>query len=178
MFDMNPYTQNRNRPAVAIVGGIVDPLIIQGQRQPVRHGGAVIGFQDFLGPVMGKPLVADEDAKSARREVVAGGIRQAINHASQAKAVLRTTPIPAFEREPRRERAVYLGELIGLLAAVIDARAGKEAESVRDLLLEVDRRAGPGAVLAHQGGVGRRRDRLAKANGISVGTHAPAVDVT
>jgi hypothetical protein len=62
-----PHAKNVYRPAVGIVGGIADELIVEAD---VHRGGKsvfVIGLDDLLQPVMRQFAVAYDDAQAAVR---------------------------------------------------------------------------------------------------------------
>src|SRR5208283_5629590 len=72
---VKPPGKDINRPAVGVVAGVDDELIVEGD---FRRGGqsvAVIGFDDLLGTGMREHSVTDEDAEASRIEkrLVFGG---------------------------------------------------------------------------------------------------------
>jgi len=49
---------DRDRPAVRVVRGIANVLVIRGDRPLFRGMPGVVGFDDILGPVVVQPAVA------------------------------------------------------------------------------------------------------------------------
>src|SRR5215471_13292836 len=87
-------------------------------------------------------------------------------------------PVCPLEGNTQRKRLIDLGEFIGPLAAVIETQARAGAEIRADTLLEIERKAGPGAILSHQRGIGNRARQLTEADSVRIGAHAAAIDET
>src|SRR3984893_7832133 len=132
-----PRADNRDRPAVAVVAGVGDELIIEG-RAPGKNRKAVIHFEDLLRARVRQTTIADQDAEAAGVEECLMLAGNPVDHAGEPERVIRPAPALAVERQPGRDGPVDIGELVGLDAAVRDAGAGKEAEALDDLLLEID----------------------------------------
>jgi len=61
---VQPRTENGNRSAVAVVGGIDHELVVQCDARE-RQRKAVVGFDDLLGTGMRQLSIADENAEPA-----------------------------------------------------------------------------------------------------------------
>ena len=60
---MQPHREHRHRPAVAIVGGIDEELVVRGGLQRTERK-SVIGFYDLFIAGMGQLPIADQDAEA------------------------------------------------------------------------------------------------------------------
>src|SRR5215469_1979093 len=98
--------ENRDRAAVAIVGRVVDELIVECALGEAGYGDAVIGFEDLLGAGIGQLAVADDPAQTAGGEVQLALVRDPVDCACQSDSVVRPPPARAGQRETRRNRLV------------------------------------------------------------------------
>src|SRR5262249_33102113 len=92
--------------------------------------------------------------------------------------VVRPAPSLAVERRPGRYGAVDVGEVPRLDITVGPAGAGEHAQSVGDLLLQVDADAGPAGVGAHRGDVGGTAGERRKRIGVGKAPGAAAAEKT
>src|SRR5581483_12451772 len=145
-------TENRGRASVAVIGGIDDQLVVERDLRG-KPGKAVIGLEDAFVARVRQLAVADQDTEAAGVEKRLMNIGDAVVDAGNAPDVVVAPPQLAGDRKPRRHRAVDVGELVRLLVAVGPAGAGKEAEIVVDLLLQIHADAAAALVTAHGGDV-------------------------
>ena len=110
---------------------------------------------------MRQHAVAGQDAEPTGVEeglVFAGN---AVDHAGEAERVVRPAPLLAGERQPRRDGAVDVGELIGLDITIGPPGAGEDAKLFVDLLLKVGTDPAAAFVLTNRrdvgGAAGQRR---------------------
>lgn len=103
--------ENRHRPAVSIVGRVVDELIIEGDVGKADDSDAVICFQDLLGAGIRQLAVADNPAQTASGELQLALVRDSIGYAGQSHRVIRPPPARTGQRETRRDRLVDVGEI-------------------------------------------------------------------
>ena len=142
---MNPPGNKIYRPAVGIVGGIVDELIIEAE---LRRGGesvAVIGLYDLLQTGVRQLSVADKDAQASgveKRLVDAGN---AVDDPGYANPVVRPSPLLTRHGDACLHGAVDVGEVPRLLRPIGPAGAGEHADVLGDLLFQVEAHARPGS---------------------------------
>src|SRR5215210_5553878 len=67
---MKAARKHRNRPAVGIVSGIGDELVVEGKRHRFVEAVRIVGLEDFFSPVI-ELSVANENTETARREISA-----------------------------------------------------------------------------------------------------------
>ncbi len=79
---------------------------------------------------MRQHAVASQDAEPSGIEEGLVHAGNAVDHAGKAERIVRPPPLLAGEREPGRDRAVDVGELIGLDIAIGPPGAGEDAELV------------------------------------------------
>src|SRR5438105_6473724 len=82
---------HRHRAAVAVIGRVHDELVVEGQ-PPREQRKTVIHLDDLLGAGIGELSIADENAEAARIEESLVRIRNAIDDARKADAVVRPYP--------------------------------------------------------------------------------------
>jgi len=104
---VQPRTENGNRSAVAVVGGIDHELVVQCDA-PERQRKAVVGFDDLLGTGMRQLSIADENAEPAGVEK-----RYSAEIPLMTPANPKVAPLRALESESGSHRAVDIGELVG-----------------------------------------------------------------
>ena len=63
---MQPRRKNRNRPAIRIVGGVYDELIVKGECGLFQDRERIIGLQNSFRLIVER-TVADENSQTARR---------------------------------------------------------------------------------------------------------------
>src|SRR6516225_9931664 len=78
---MEPQAKNVYRPAVGIVGGIADGLIVEADLNRGAKSVFVIGLDDLLRPVMGQFAIAYDDAQAAGVEIGRVGAGNAVDDA-------------------------------------------------------------------------------------------------
>ena len=66
---VNPPGKDVNRPAISVVGGIADKLIVEADVRRVGNSVTVIGLKDLLQPRMRQLAVAYHDAHAAGVEI-------------------------------------------------------------------------------------------------------------
>src|SRR6266705_287391 len=90
-FGVQPRGQDRDRPAVGVVGGVSDELIVEREIEIFANVVGIIGLEDLFLTVV-EPSVADNDAEPAGGDEVAVRFRQGVDGATDADAV--AWPIP------------------------------------------------------------------------------------
>jgi len=91
---MYTRAENRDRAAVAIVGGIDDKLIVGSRRKPACDLRAVIALDDVFESVVRQASVADQNAKTARCEIIPGGVREIVDDIGKTGRILLPMPVP------------------------------------------------------------------------------------
>jgi len=66
---MQPDRNDRHWPAVTVVGGVVDELIVERDVPQRRHGVAIIGLDDLFEARVRQDAVADNDPQAAGVEI-------------------------------------------------------------------------------------------------------------
>src|SRR5712672_664774 len=79
--------KDRYGPAVGVVCRIGNELIVKGERRPFVEAVGVIGFDDFLSPVVELP-VANQDAEPSGGKISARFRRQTFDDAGNADLVV------------------------------------------------------------------------------------------
>src|SRR5580704_10805210 len=123
---------------------------------------------------MRQHAVADQDAEPPGVEeglVYAGN---AVDHTGEAEGVVGSAPLFAGERQSGRDRAVDVGELIGLDTSVGDTGAGEDAELVGDLLLEVKTEPAAAVVATDRCDFGGAAGHRGQSDGVGEAAHAAA----
>src|SRR5207245_1948192 len=77
--------KDRNGPAVGIVSGIVDELIVEGERRPFVEAVGVVRFEDLFPPIVELPI-ADQNTETASGEISARLRRETFDDASHKTA--------------------------------------------------------------------------------------------
>ena len=88
---VKPAGKNRDWTTIGVVSGIGDELIVESQRRPFVEAIGVVGFDDFLSPIV-ELAVADQNAEAAGGEIGAGLAREAFDDAGDADLVVRPSP--------------------------------------------------------------------------------------
>jgi hypothetical protein len=88
---VKPRGKNVDRPAVGVIGGIGDELVIEGKARPLVKAVGVIHLKDLLGLVIER-TVADQYSEPSRGEVGARLGREAIKYAGHADFVVGAAP--------------------------------------------------------------------------------------
>ena len=107
---VQPPGEDRNRPAISVVGWIDQELIVERQRQRVIDRKRIIGFENVLALII-EPTVADQHAEPARREEVAMILRQAIGGKADAATTIDQADFAA-DRSCVRIRRIWARALI------------------------------------------------------------------
>jgi hypothetical protein len=159
--------ENRHRAAIAIVGRVVDELIIQRDVPDVDRK-RVIGLDDLFETGMRQLSIADHDAEPAvvEERLMAG--RYVVNDAGDAPSVIRASPQLAGERGADRDGAVDISEGVGFDVGRGQSRAQEDAPIRRDLLLQARRNAASAGVAADRRDIGGLAGELRQRNCIVV----------
>src|SRR5580658_7180689 len=88
--------EDGDRAAVAVEGGVVDVLVIDGEVNVLPEGQIVIGFDDFF-PAVVEGAVAVEDSQAAGFEVSLVFRGNAGDYASEAEGVIGAMPAGAVD---------------------------------------------------------------------------------
>src|SRR5262249_40619936 len=114
----------------------------------------------------------DQDAETTGVEEIPVDARDAVDDAGEADGVIGSPPALAGELQAAHQRAIDVGELVGLAVAVGPAGAREDSEIVGDLLLGIEADAGTAGVLAHRADVSRPAGREGELDGIVEAAHA------
>src|SRR5271166_6274259 len=95
--------------------------------------------------------VADQDAQPAGGEIGLCRGRDAVCDRRQSDDVVGAIPCRTLEGNPCRQRMIDIGELVGLLAAVIETETRECTEVGGELLLEIEDDARTPGIVADQG---------------------------
>src|ERR1700730_16896665 len=93
---MSARREDRNRPAVGVVGGIGDELIIESQRTPLVDLICIKCLENFLFAVV-QLTISDQQANTAGREEVAMRAGETVDHSSNSDCVIRPPPVTALD---------------------------------------------------------------------------------
>ena len=89
---MDPSGKHIRRPAVGVVGGVVDKLVVGGQPCRGSERIAVIGLDDLLGSRMRQHAVAYQNAQTSIIEELLMHFGNAVDHTGNADRVVRPAP--------------------------------------------------------------------------------------
>src|SRR5215207_4952465 len=133
---MKSARKNRNRAAIGVVAGIVDELIVEGQRRPFIEAVSVVGFDDLLSAVV-ELAVANQNAEATGGEISAGLARETFYDAGDADLVVRPSPrcTSQHRAEGKTLGAIRPAENFSLSRAPCGPR--ENAEITSDGLLEI-----------------------------------------
>src|SRR5215210_3562571 len=65
---VKPTGENRNWPAIGIVSGVIDELIVEGQCRPFAEAIRIIGLNDLLSPII-ELAVANQNTEATGRKI-------------------------------------------------------------------------------------------------------------
>jgi hypothetical protein len=82
-LNMRPNAEHRDRPTIAVVGGVVDELIVGGDVHGAEDGDAVLHFKNLLGPGVRQLAVSDNPPKTTGGKIKLALARDAIGGAGQ-----------------------------------------------------------------------------------------------
>src|ERR1700730_13416403 len=85
---VQPHRDDRHRSAVAIVGWVIDPLIIEAQMCGPEDRERIIRFDDLLGARVRQPPIADQDAEPAGVQVTLARGRYAVVDRGETERVV------------------------------------------------------------------------------------------
>ena len=77
-LQVQPQAEDRDGTAVAVVGRVLNELIVGGEMREARQADIVICFEDLLGPGIRQLTVADDHAEAARGEVQFSLVRDSV----------------------------------------------------------------------------------------------------
>src|ERR1700726_804581 len=83
--------KDRNRSPVGIVSGIVDELIVEGERRPFVEAVGIIGLEDLLGAIV-ELAIADQNPQATSSEICTRYGRESFDHPRHANLVIRSPP--------------------------------------------------------------------------------------
>src|ERR1700738_2258751 len=125
-----------HRAAVGVVGGVGDELILRRKGEALVDRIGVVGLENALVAII-ELAVTDQEAKAARGQEVPVGSRKSVDRAANAERVAGASPIAALDRQAAGETAIDIGKRQDLVLAVVPAGAGKQADILDELLLEI-----------------------------------------
>src|SRR5579871_369544 len=126
-FAVQPAREDRDRPAIGVVGGVVDELIIGGEGHALADRIGVIGFENLLRTIV-QLAITDQQAEAAGGEEVAMRLRQSVDRTADANGVVASSPIAALDGKPAGQAAIDVSERQDLVLAIIPARAREQAD--------------------------------------------------
>src|ERR1700682_4104056 len=133
---MSTRREDRNGPAVGVVGGIGDELIIERQRTPLVDLICIVRLEDFLFAVV-QLAITDQQTYATGSEEIAMRAGETVDRPSNSDCVIRPPPGAALDRDAARHATVDVGERQDLVLAVVPAGAGEDADVLGDRLLHV-----------------------------------------
>src|ERR1700730_354225 len=159
--------KDRNRPPIGVIGGVVDELVIECQRQHLVDGIGVIGLNNLFGAII-KSAVTNQDAESAGSDKFAVVCGKCVDRSSNSDGIIRPSPGLAPDRDAPGQAGVDVGESHDLILTVVPAPAPEYPDLASYRLLNVEHIAIFDPSLPRQRDVGiiRRRDRLGESLGI------------
>src|ERR1700722_481694 len=95
---VSPQGEDRCRPPVAVIPGIRDELVVEGQMRIGGNGERVIGLEDLLRARIRKLAVADQDAEAAGVQVAFPLGGNSVEDRGQADRISGAAPPPALQR--------------------------------------------------------------------------------
>src|SRR5260221_3942715 len=144
---MHTQAEDRHGAAIAVVGGVIDALEVEGYIDSLAQFAVVVQLQDFFRAVV-EPAVADDETEATGCQEVAVRVGQSVDHPGNAGFVLRPPPTRAFEQQAGRDRFIDLRERPAFGLTVVPAGTEEGAQVARQLLLEVEPEAVLGSVSA------------------------------
>src|SRR5712691_2857409 len=130
--------EDRDRPAVGVIGGSGDQRIIGGEGEGFVERKGVIGFQNALRLVV-ESAVADQRSKAAGGEEIAVVPRERVDRPADADHVVGPAPFGALDRGAKRGAGVDIRERHDLVLAVVPAPAAEQSDVAGQGLLEIER---------------------------------------
>src|SRR5437868_1925295 len=106
---MNSYRGDGDRTSVAVIGGVVDALEVEGDADSFLQFPVVVRLNDLL-RVVTQSAVAEDEAETARRQVIAVTVRDPIDYPRKTDLVLRSVPAFSLEQQAHRQGRVDLRE--------------------------------------------------------------------
>src|ERR1700733_12937718 len=64
-LSVQSYSNHGNRPTVTVVGGMIDPLIVQTQVREIKNRCGIVAFYDLFGTRVRQPAIANQNAQPA-----------------------------------------------------------------------------------------------------------------
>src|SRR5579871_136407 len=134
---MDPRPDDLDRPAIGVVAGVPELLIVA--RQPDRPG-QVVAVEDLEDPLPGlaKKPVPDESVDAAHRQILRVRRRDPAHADSEPGHVEGAAPGPAFGHGADRHRTIGGVEGVDLGLPVRVHAAEEHPDIGRDVLLEID----------------------------------------
>src|ERR1700691_3434109 len=107
---MQARAEGDDRPACAIIAGIVDVLAIEGGEEAAmdRDRKVIIGLHNFLGAI-GQPPVAQEKTETAQRQIFAMVAGDTVADERNAELIARSAVLSGKTRMPLENRVALPG---------------------------------------------------------------------
>src|SRR5271165_323396 len=96
---MQAKCEDRDRAALAVVGRIVNELVIAGHPGEAERGETIIGLDYLLRPGFGQLSIADNAAEAAGRQILLADMGDLVGHGGQSHGIVRTTPPGTSQRQ-------------------------------------------------------------------------------
>src|ERR1700681_536816 len=122
--------------------------------------------------------IADQDAKTSRREIGARSSGDAIDGNSQSNTIVGAVPLIPLQQEACRRGPIDVGKFVRFLASVVNAEPREHAEVRTDFLLQIQSQSRARGEMAYKRGVGSRARCVAEAHGVAVASHSAVVEET
>src|SRR5271167_1568395 len=148
---VQPHCNHRYRPAITVIGGMIDPLIVQTKIGEFQHCGGIVGFDDLFRAGVRQAAIADENAQAAGVQISFARAGYAIVDGGQSNGIVAPMPARALQRKPRGQGTVNVRKLVGLDIAAGLAGANERAQIRGDLLLKTQAPAEAASVSSNRG---------------------------
>src|SRR5580692_5998528 len=87
-FDVQAHGEDVDGPAILVIGGIADELVVEGERYRLDHAAVVVSLDDAFGRVV-EASIADQRAETAGREELPMRGGEFVDRAGKADGVVR-----------------------------------------------------------------------------------------
>src|SRR6516162_10193798 len=100
---MKLQCEDRYRPTVAVIRGVVDELIVDTEVRPAEHTDTVESFDYLLRTGVGQSSVTDDAAQPPGGEIKLALMRDPVDGTCQSERVVGPAPSRAGQRQPARD---------------------------------------------------------------------------
>jgi hypothetical protein len=89
--------EDRYRTSIAVIGGVIDPLIVEAEVRVMQESQRIIGFHDSFGTGVGKLPIAYQNPEAAGIQIALACGRDAIDDGSEPHRVVGAAPSRALQ---------------------------------------------------------------------------------